>query len=129
MSEDLNASRGSQDRPALDVGPPPHAIPEGWTRLDDLPPEGADIEGLLTNGRIVDAEWWGPVPEELWGPNGEDGSGWAWNGTDQLDFGARLGLLAWRLRDGMGRAPSPPQTASQVPGTDKAPSPNDQGEA
>jgi hypothetical protein len=73
-------------------------IPEGWRSLDDAPGEDVEVDGLLSDGSCATAEWWGPVPEELWGPDGQDGSGWVWNAAGLSNFGAGLELIAWRPR-------------------------------
>lgn len=64
-----------------------------WMPTDTHPDEGDVCEGLLASGKIVQAEWWGPVPEELWGQYG-DGSGWAYEANlgDLKDY-----LVGWRL--------------------------------
>lgn len=73
-------------------------VPKGWRGLGCFPLEGGEVDGLLSNGKVADAEWWGPVPEALWGPDGNDGSGWVWNASGLADFGAGLELVAWRPR-------------------------------
>ena len=71
-------------------------IPEGWNSLDVRAPEAEPVEGLLSNGTIVHAEWWGPVPQELYKPGEWDGSGWGFEGSCLPDFGRDAELIAWR---------------------------------
>jgi hypothetical protein len=67
--------------------------PDGWLPLAQPPTDGEDVEGLLSNGRTTEAEWWGSVPEELRDASG-DGSGWAW--SDGLTFCPEVTIVAWR---------------------------------
>lgn len=67
-------------------------IQAGWRPLDQRADEFFEVEGLLSNGRVTVAEWWGPVPEELWDATG-DGSGWAWDSALILDDTT---LIGWR---------------------------------
>jgi len=65
-------------------------VESGWRKLDELPAEGETVDGLLSTGRIADAEYWeGPPGKELeWG-------GWAWEG-DLATLGDHSELVAWR---------------------------------
>lgn len=69
--------------------------PPGWNSLDEPPGDGDLVEGLMASGRTADAEWWGPVPEELQTPHW-DGSGWAFDALPFDDLGASEELIAWR---------------------------------
>ena len=84
----------------------------GWRDLSEKAEEGEAVEGLLSNRRTTEAEWWGPVPEELW-DGGGDGSGWAWVGT--LDFNPDDSLIAWRPYRAMirRRQALPPKTEGE----------------
>ena len=68
--------------------------PDGWRPLADPAEDGEPVEGLLSDGRVTEAEWWGPVPEELWDAAG-DGSGLAWAASfdDRPDSPT---LIGWR---------------------------------
>ncbi len=107
MTSDADRDRGSSQTSPVGQRDPALAITEGWRSLDESPEDGADVEGLLASGAVVDAEWWGPVPEELWDSTNWDGSGWAWSAGGLPSWGAGEELIAWRLRDGTGGDPSP----------------------
>lgn len=68
--------------------------PDVWRHLGLHPEDGEEVEGLLMDGSRTRAEWWGPVPEELWDGYG-DGSGWAWQ-MAMSDLGKENDLVAWR---------------------------------
>lgn len=78
---------------ALREGETEPSAAEGWRSLDDLSEDGVPVEGLLSNGRVTEAEWWGPVPLELQTTD-SDGSGWAWDCGGWYDTDTHL--IAWR---------------------------------
>ena len=84
--------------PGVNAVPLPAPSPEhrqaGWRSLDVLPEESDAVEGLMASGRTTQAEWWGPVPEELQSPD-SDGSGWAY-AADLDDLASSDALIAWR---------------------------------
>lgn len=85
--------RGSHSPLTTDAEP---SVPEGWRSLTELPDDEDAVQGLLADGTIVHAEWWPPVPEELWGKGGHDGSGWAFEAAGLPAFGRDAELIAWR---------------------------------
>lgn len=79
------------------------AIPEGWNSLDEEALEAEPVEGLLSDGTVVHAEWWGPVPSEMCKPGEWDGSGWGFEGSGLENFGRDATLVAWRPWTGPAR--------------------------
>lgn len=84
---------------------------EGWRPLSELPGNGEQVEGLLSDGHTTEAEWWGPVPEALWDAKG-DGSGWAYSATGFLspEWDNGVTLIGWRpYAPGLApKSPEPP---------------------
>lgn len=92
----MSGQNNPEQATVVDTGAhtPEPSVPEGWRSLDDIPDSDDTVEGLLSNGAIVDAEYWeGPDERPDW-------SGWAFDMLGQLvehDWRQELDLIAWRL--------------------------------